>query len=466
MEKYTQLTTLYQTEQVKVKKCLNKEDNKIYCIKVLPVSCLEDITYLFQEIMNLYAIKEMPEFIQFIEYFLEGQETRVETICIVTEYCEKGDLAKEFKRREKANHHFSDKEIEFHIIHLLSGFEKLQLRNIFHRDIKPENIFISNDGYLKIGDLGSCNTRNSSEKTLIGSPFYMSPEMKNYFFDFNRGSIGPRVNYDAVRSDVWSLGLTFLYMITLKNVSEFYNLQNVSTVIHKRLSEIKNPAFKVLLSNMIKVSPSERLDFVGLNKLFKEELIKASVPIVNQNLIDNIGRNYKTYEVIDNNPFVHKEENNFSNIPPSISKPFDQIHKNFGFNSVEPEHISKQNICCWCNLPEKLLNCKHCAVSVHPYCLAANRSCYNCKYIFLDSDFNLNCLLCQRKTEVSLIKYCNHLYCGDCQSKAFQCKYCFEFEIINEIGELNVGDRAIYCKSCRNQLEFRGSHYYCSIENH
>lgn len=53
-------------------------------------------------------------------------------------------------------------------------------KRIMHRDLKPANIFISQDGNLKVGDLGlgrvfSSETIEAYSK--VGTPLYMSPEV-------------------------------------------------------------------------------------------------------------------------------------------------------------------------------------------------------------------------------------------------------------------------------------------------
>ena len=56
---------------------------------------------------------------------------------------------------------------------------------MLHRDVKPGNIFLAHSGEVaKLGDLG--NTRileNTKEmaSTSCGTPFYMSPELGNFF---------------------------------------------------------------------------------------------------------------------------------------------------------------------------------------------------------------------------------------------------------------------------------------------
>lgn len=72
-------------------------------------------------------------------------------------------------------------------------------------DIKPANVFVTSDGVVKLGDLGL--GRYFSHKTIIahtmvGTPFYMSPEILQ-----ERGY--------SFKSDIWSLGCLLYEVLIL-----------------------------------------------------------------------------------------------------------------------------------------------------------------------------------------------------------------------------------------------------------
>jgi len=93
------------------------------------------------------------------------------------------------------------------IIQICEGLTAAQEEGIIHRDIKPENILFTKKGIVKIADFGLAthmqdfSTHITQAGQIIGSPHFMSPEQ----------CTGKPVDG---RSDIYSLGATFYYMVT------------------------------------------------------------------------------------------------------------------------------------------------------------------------------------------------------------------------------------------------------------
>jgi NIMA (never in mitosis gene a)-related kinase len=89
----------------------------------------------------------------------------------------------------------------------------IHARKILHRDIKTINIFLNKDETIRIGDLGVAKALNQTANfahTVVGTPFYLSPELceeKPY-------------NH---KSDIWSLGCVLYELCTLKHPFESNN---------------------------------------------------------------------------------------------------------------------------------------------------------------------------------------------------------------------------------------------------
>ncbi len=53
-------------------------------------------------------------------------------------------------------------------------------KSILHRDLKTQNVFLTKNEIVKVGDLGIARVLDSGNDlatTIIGTPYYMSPEI-------------------------------------------------------------------------------------------------------------------------------------------------------------------------------------------------------------------------------------------------------------------------------------------------
>jgi NIMA (never in mitosis gene a)-related kinase len=79
-------------------------------------------------------------------------------------------------------------------------------RKIIHRDIKSQNVFLTKSGMAKLGDFGVARVMNNTRDlaaTVIGTPYYLSPE------------IVQSNTYD-MKTDIWSLGVLLYEMCACK----------------------------------------------------------------------------------------------------------------------------------------------------------------------------------------------------------------------------------------------------------
>ncbi|MFH1730036.1 MAG: protein kinase [Planctomycetota bacterium] len=94
-----------------------------------------------------------------------------------------------------------------HIAHQMAlALRDAEQAGIVHRDIKPGNVIVAEDGLAKLTDFGLARGVTDDSTTqaglALGTPNYMSPEQARA-----AGSLD-------VRSDIYSLGVTFYHMVT------------------------------------------------------------------------------------------------------------------------------------------------------------------------------------------------------------------------------------------------------------
>ena len=94
------------------------------------------------------------------------------------------------------------------------ALEYVHDQGVIHRDIKTQNIFLTGNNTVKLGDFGVSKllgTAISNAMTVVGTPYYMSPE------------VCKSEPYSA-KSDVWALGCILYELCTLKKAFEADNL--------------------------------------------------------------------------------------------------------------------------------------------------------------------------------------------------------------------------------------------------
>ncbi|XP_059703486.1 serine/threonine-protein kinase Nek11 isoform X2 [Haemorhous mexicanus] len=123
---------------------------------------------------QLLSKLDHPAIVKFYASFVER-----DNFCIITEYCEGGDLDFKIQEYRDSGKMFTQSQVIDWFIQLLLGVNYMHERRILHRDLKAKNIFLK-DNLLKIGDFGvSCLLMGSCDlaTTFTGTPYYMSPEV-------------------------------------------------------------------------------------------------------------------------------------------------------------------------------------------------------------------------------------------------------------------------------------------------
>ena len=191
-----------------VYKVKNKDTNEIYVIKQIPLKGLssKEISEMRQESKILSSINS--DFV--VKYYDSFEENN--NINIVMEYCDEGDLNDFIEKKKEENKLIEEDLIWKIFLKITIGLGHIHKMKILHRDLKTMNIFLKSGFQVKIGDLGVAKIllKNSFANTLIGTPYYLSPE------------ICKEEPYNN-KSDVWALGCILYELCTFKHPFEANN---------------------------------------------------------------------------------------------------------------------------------------------------------------------------------------------------------------------------------------------------
>ena len=176
-----------------------------------PVGKLNDYkaeaSALEKEYRIVTGLGNHPRIIQFFGFVTDIKSIR---LMIIMEYLEGGSLADKLE----AHNPLQDNLVVKYLVQLLEGVSFLHGRNIYHSDIKPANILFTGEDNLKLSDFGIAvgiewQTRSSATTSHIKGDFqYMSPERIKAFSR-------------SAANDIWSIGATFIQMITGQLLNHF-----------------------------------------------------------------------------------------------------------------------------------------------------------------------------------------------------------------------------------------------------
>lgn len=189
-EIFTILQKLGEGSYGSVFKALDNRTNQIVAIKVLESEDESDDTSDLQKEINILKTCSSPYVVAYI-----GTYEKDGNIWIVMEYCGAGSLCDLMAICERT---LDEEQIAAVMKMSLYGLEYLHKMKKIHRDIKSGNILLNHEGDCKLADFGvsaELSTINAKRKTMIGTPYWMAPEVLQ------------SADYDG-KADIWSLAIT------------------------------------------------------------------------------------------------------------------------------------------------------------------------------------------------------------------------------------------------------------------
>ncbi|PYH87199.1 MAP kinase [Aspergillus uvarum CBS 121591] len=213
---------------------INLDSNYLMAVKEIRLQDPQLIPKIAQQIRDEMGVLEVLDHPNIVSY--HGIEVHRDKVYIFMEYCSGGSLASLLEHGRVED----ETVIMVYALQLLEGLAYLHQAGIIHRDIKPENILLDHNGIIKYVDFGAAkiiarqgrtvvpmdafastghkdaivpkdsqipqNNWGKNQKTMTGTPMYMSPEVI-------RGDTSKLIHRQGA-VDIWSLGCVILEMAT------------------------------------------------------------------------------------------------------------------------------------------------------------------------------------------------------------------------------------------------------------
>ena len=313
-------------------KVRRKKDSKIYALKKVKLKKLseKEKKNALNEVRILASIKST-FVISYKEAFIDELE---QSLCIVMEYADKGDLYQKITHFKKMGYYFDEMNVWKIFIQMTKGLKALHDLKILHRDLKSANIFLFNDGTAKIGDLNvSKVAKKGLGYTQTGTPYYASPE------------VWRDEPYDS-KSDIWSLACVTYEMLALhppfraETMKGLY--EKVLKGIYPKINERYSSDLSNLLKLLFKLNPKERPSCAEILQnpivLKRMEFLKSGSSDDNLDLINmDVNALLRTIRIPKNIIFLSNKlpkANYDTNSEPNIST---------AENTKELQHINSKN---------------------------------------------------------------------------------------------------------------------------
>jgi NIMA (never in mitosis gene a)-related kinase len=280
----------------------------LYVIKQIPLNELteEQIKQVNTE-AKLLSLINSNFVVKYFESFIDNYE-----LFIVMEYCDNGDLYHFLQEQQIKSTPLKEDLVWQIFIKITLGLSTIHKMKILHRDLKTLNIFLNKDMGVKIGDLGIAKQLNqgSFANTLIGTPYYISPEMcedKPY----------------NQKSDVWALGCILYELCTFRHP---FDATNQGALFLKIMKENPEPIFACYSSNLQKL----------VNQILEKNYEKrpSCLDILNNPIVIEKAKKFGLYHELEkacygnneinsqtlNNIYDNNDYNNFMNAQNGVTQ--------------------------------------------------------------------------------------------------------------------------------------------------
>ncbi|XP_059402975.1 serine/threonine-protein kinase Nek3-like [Carassius carassius] len=218
---------------------------------------------------------------------------------IVSEYCAGGDLKMKMQTQEGS---FEEEQILDWFVQICLALQYLHKNNVLHSDVKPQNVFLTEDGYINLGDFGCAKV-------------LQSPEIYE--------------NRHNSKSDIWSLGWLLHDLCMLDVWSNFIERRRLhanslaGTV--PEISDSYSNDLRGLICEMLSRDPHMR---PSADEILAKPFLNVAVNI-NRRIPDALQRNFLT-SINNFNEAYRRHYNDFETVVSelkTITDSLEEIHR-------------------------------------------------------------------------------------------------------------------------------------------
>jgi NIMA (never in mitosis gene a)-related kinase len=220
---------------------------------------------------KVLAMMQHPNIIGYLDSFFDSHGD----FNIVLEYADGRDLQKYIE----SHMDISESQILQIFTQIILGLEYIHSQNILHRDVKTANVFLFRQGLVKLGDFGIAREVSGDDlaKTLIGTPYFMSPELlKGQSYSFP--------------SDVWAAGCVLYELMTRRHAftgkSREELFANIMSGQSPEMPTQYSRELVELLRSVLKQDPAQR---PSCKDILDSAIIESGLTVLQAKLLRSFG---------------------------------------------------------------------------------------------------------------------------------------------------------------------------------
>ena len=258
------------------------DDFKKYALKKISVSDMEELNDNKREFELLMKLSQENPSLNVVKIFgIQVKKLdKFNLVMYVLMEAAQCDWENEIRNRNQYQAYYTEDELMKILLNLSTTLASLQRMGICHRDVKPQNILCFGKDNYKLSDFGEAKKKkrrkingnyiydfegDTSKQTVRGTELYMSPILFKALHDC------PEIDleYNAYKSDVFSLGLCMLLSSTLGfqalyDIRELYDGNKIKKIVEKYLSVRYSKNYVKLIVSMLQMKEKNRPDFIEL----------------------------------------------------------------------------------------------------------------------------------------------------------------------------------------------------------